>query len=165
MRINADGAPGSAAVTFLTVKIRDLYTPQPQTVYRDEPLADAARTLCHRHVGALVVLRRGDPLRQPVGILTDRDIVRGEFRRGTDLYLLTVGDVMTTDPLVLRTDLGLAEAIEALHARSVRRAPVVDASGALLGIITLDDLLPALAGELMTLASLMGTQASREGHH
>ena len=165
MRINADGVPRSAAAIFVTVKIRDLYTPQPQTVFRDEPLADAARTLCHRHIGALVVLKRGDPLRRPTGILTDRDIVRGEFRRGTDLYLLTVGDVMTADPLVLRTDLGLTEAVEALNARSVRRAPVVDASGALLGIITLDDLLPALARELMTLASLMGTQASREGRH
>jgi len=147
------------------VKIRDLYTPQPHTAFRDEPLADAAQTLCDTHVGALIVLKRGDPLRRPIGILTDRDIVRGEFRRGTDLYLLTVGDVMTTDPLVLVADLGLTEAVEALNARSVRRAPVVDASGVLLGIITLDDLLPALARELMTLASLMGVQASREGRH
>lgn len=150
---------------FSTVKVRDLYTPQPQTAFRDEPLADAARTLCHRHVGALVVLKRGDPVRRPIGILTDRDIVRGEFRRGTDLYLLTVGEVMTPDPLVLHTDLGLTEAVEALRTRSVRRAPVVDASGALLGVITLDDLLPALARELMTLASLMGAQAGREGRH
>lgn len=147
------------------VKIRDLYTPQPHTAFRDEPLADAARILCESHVGALIVLKRGDPLRRPIGILTDRDIVRGEFRRGTDLYLLTVGDVMTPDPLVLVADLGLTEAVEALNARSVRRAPVVDASGVLLGIITLDDLLPALARELMTLASLMGVQASREGRH
>lgn len=147
------------------VKIRDLYTPQPHTVFRDEPLADAARSLCDRHVGALIVLKRGDSLRRPIGILTDRDIVRGEFQRGADLYVLTVGDVMTQDPLVLVADLGLTEAIEALNARSVRRAPVVDASGVLLGIITLDDLLPALARELMTLANLMGAQASREGRH
>lgn len=147
------------------MNIGDLYTPQPQSVFQDEPLADAARILCHRHVGALVVLKRGEALRRPIGILTDRDIVRGEFRRGADLYLLTVADVMTPDPLVLRTGLGLAEAIEALNARSVRRAPVIDASGALLGIITLDDLLPALARELMTLAGLMGAQAGREGRH
>lgn len=149
--------------TVSSVKIRDLYSPQPQTVYRDEPLADAARLLCDRHVGALVVVKRGDPLRRPVGVLTDRDIVRGEFRRGVDLYLLTVGEAMTPDPLVLRTDLGLTEAIDALNARCVRRAPVVDASGALLGMVTLDDLLPAVARELMLLAGLMGAQAGHEG--
>ena len=77
----------------------------------------------------------------------------------------TVGEIMTPDPLVLRTDLGLTEAIGALNARGVRRAPVVDASGALLGMVTLDDLLPAVASELMTLASLMGAQAGREGRH
>ena len=147
------------------MKVRDLYSPQPQTAYRDEPLADAARVLCDRHVGALVVIKRGEPLRRPVGILTDRDIVRSEFNRSADLYLLTVGEAMTPDPLVLRTDLGLTEAIDALNARCVRRAPVVDASGALLGMVTLDDLLPAVARELMTLAGLMGAQAGREGRH
>ncbi len=147
------------------VKVRDLYSPQPQTAYRDEPLADAARVLCDRHVGALVVVKRGDPLRRPVGILTDRDIVRSEFSRSADLYLLTVGEAMTPDPLVLRTDFGLTEAIGAMNARSVRRAPVVDASGALLGMVTLDDLLPAVARELMMLAGLMGAQAGREGRH
>ncbi len=163
MRINADGAPPPGVIMVTGVKIRDLYSPQPQTAFRDEPLADAARLLCDRHVGALIIVNRGDPLRRPIGILTDRDIVRGEIRRGADLYLLTVGEIMTPDPLVLRTDLGLTEAIGALTARCVRRAPVVDASGALLGIVTFDDLLPAVASELMTLASLMGAQAGHEG--
>ena len=147
------------------MKVRDLYSPQPQTAYRDEPLADAARVLCDRHVGALVVVKRGDPLRRPVGILTDRDIMRSEFSRSADLYLLTVGEAMTPDPLVLPTDFGLTEAIGAMNARAVRRAPVVDASGALLGMVTLDDLLPAVSRELMTLAGLMGAQAGREGRH
>jgi CBS domain-containing protein len=144
------------------MRIRNLCTPRAFTVLRDEPLAAAARMLCDRHVGALVVLERGDALRRPVGMLTDRDIVRGELRRGADLYCLTVGDVMTADPLVLPLDLGVTEAIEALGARSVRRAPLVDAAGSLQGIITLDDLLPLAAQELSGLAALIGGQARRE---
>jgi CBS domain-containing protein len=46
--------------------------------------------------------------------------------------------------------------------RAVRRAPLIDASGALVGIITLDDLVPAVAQELGTLAALMGSQAQGE---
>lgn len=145
------------------MKIEDIATPRPRTAYRDEPLLEAARALCDQHVGALIVLERGAPISRPVGILTDRDIVCGEWRRAADLHCLTVGDVMTPNPLVLRPDLGVTEAIAALTARAVRRAPLVDGSGALVGIVTLDDLLPAVAQELVALAQLMGGQAGREG--
>jgi len=144
------------------MRIQDLYTPRARTAFRNEPLAEAARSLCEEHVGALVVIERPDSPSRPVGILTDRDIVRGQLRRSADLYCLTVGDVMTVDPLVLPIHLDTTEAIDAMNARAVRRAPIVDASGALVGIITLDDLLPALAQELSSLASLMGSQARHE---
>ena len=96
--------------------------------------------MCNEHVGSLVVVAREDPLRNPIGILTDRDIVRGQLRRAADL----------------------TEAIEALHAHTVRRAPVLDGFGALAGMVTLDDLLPAVTQELGALAGLMGSQAGHE---
>lgn len=145
------------------MRIRDFYTPRARTAFRDEPLAEAARVMCDEHVGALVVIDRSDTRKRPIGILTDRDIVRGQLRRAADLYCLTVGDVMTPDPLVLPIHLEATEAIEALDARAVRRAPVVDASGSLAGMVTLDDLVPILAQELGGLASLMGSQSRREG--
>ena len=143
------------------MRIRDLYTPRARIAYRDEPLAEAARKMCSEQVGALVVVESG-PVHRPIGIVTDRDIVRGQLRRGADLYCLTVGDVMSPDPLVLPVHLEVTEAIEALTARAVRRAPVLDSSGNLCGMITLDDLLPAVAQELGDLARLMGSQAHRE---
>jgi CBS domain-containing protein len=88
--------------------------------------------------------------------------VRGQLRRAADLYCLTVGDVMTPDPLVLPAYLEVTEAIDALNARAVRRAPVLDPDGSLAGIVSLDDLLPAVAQELTDLATLMGSQAHRE---
>lgn len=69
---------------------------------------------------------------------------------------------MTPDPLVLSARLEAAQAIDALERHAVRRAPVVDARGTLIGMITLDDLLPAVARELSALAGLMGTQARHE---
>ena len=144
------------------MRIRDIHTPHVRTAFRDEPLAEAARVMCSEHIGALVVVERGDARRRPVGMLTDRDIVRGQLRRGADLYCLTVGDVMTPDPLVLPVYLELTEAIEALNARAVRRAPVLDPEGTLVGLVTLDDLLPAVAQELGALAGLMGSQARHE---
>jgi CBS domain-containing protein len=145
------------------MRVRDLYSPSAQVTHPRDPLADAARTMIASHVGALVVVERsGAAGRKPVGILTDRDLVRGQLRRGADLFCLTVEDVMTPDPLTVGIDMGVTEAIAALHARGVRRAPVVDAAGNLLGVITLDDLLPAVARELGELATLIGAQARRE---
>ncbi|HUN72873.1 MAG TPA: CBS domain-containing protein [Steroidobacteraceae bacterium] len=141
------------------MRIQDLRTPRARTTHREDPLAEAARVMCDEHIGALVVVDRNDTRQRPIGILTDRDIVSGQLRCCADLYCLTVGDVMSLDPLVLPLHLELTEAIEALNVRAVRRAPLIDASGALVGIVTLDDLLPAVAQELSTLAALMGAQA------
>jgi len=137
------------------MNVSELRKPEVPVTSPDEPLSAAARVLCSQHLGALVVVDPSSPKRRPIGMLTDRDIVRGQLQRDADLYCLTVGDVMSREPLTLPGDCELAEAIEDMNSRGVRRAPVVDASGQLTGIVTLDDLLPALAGELAALAELM----------
>jgi CBS domain-containing protein len=144
------------------MRVQDLYSPAAKVTGPDQALAEAARTLLSGHVGSLVVVEGGRKGGRPIGILTDRDIVRGQLRLGADLFCLAVGDVMTTDPLTIPATTGLTEAIAAMRARVVRRAPVVDSSGNLLGIVTLDDLLPAVARELEELASLIGTQPRHE---
>jgi CBS domain-containing protein len=98
-------------------------------------------------------------------MLTDRDILRGQIAKGADLHCLTVGDVMSRDPLSLPLATSLEEAIESMNARAVRRAPVVDANGSLVGIVTLDNLLPAVARELQSLAELIGRQSKGGNDH
>jgi CBS domain-containing protein len=115
-----------------------------------------------RHVGALVVVTQRDAVVVPVGMLTDRDIVCGQILKRADLHCLTVADVMSAPVSVVREGQGVEEAIALLGARGLRRAPVVNSSGELVGILTLDDLLPAVASELNTLAGLVGGQARYE---
>jgi CBS domain-containing protein len=146
----------------MIMRVRDLYSPGARVVPPEQALSEAARTMLESHIGSLIVVAGGGPERRPIGILTDRDIVRGQLRLNADLYCLTVGDVMTPDPLTLAANLGVTEAIHAMNSRKVRRAPVVDVAGNLLGIVTLDDLLPAVAREVEGLASLLGTQMRHE---
>jgi CBS domain-containing protein len=70
--------------------------------------------------------------------------------------------VSTYNPLTIPESSSLAETIRLMRARRVRRAPVISKSGDLAGIISLDDLLPAVASQLNELATLLGTQARRE---
>lgn len=144
------------------MKVGDVCTRRVYLAQANQPLADAARQMCMHHIGALVVIEPGDEKRRPIGILTDRDIVLGQLARSADLFCLTVGDVMTRNPLWVTEDLSVFATISALNGRSVRRAPVLGRAGALVGFVTLDDLLPAIGQELTAIGSLMGSQALRE---
>jgi CBS domain-containing protein len=141
------------------MEIAEVCTHPVIVAFPDQALAVAAREMRAHDVGALVVVVRGDT--RPIGILTDRDIVRGQVNQCADLRCLTVGDVMTRQPLCIRSDAELSEAIATLASRAVRRAPVIDAGGALIGIVTLDDLLPAIAQQVRELADTVTPQHRR----
>jgi CBS domain-containing protein len=129
---------------------------------RGEPLAAAAQRMLDQHVGSLVVVDDHGGGAFPVGIVTDRDVLRAQLHRDADLNLLNVGDALSSDPLVVRDSDTLAAAIDALQARGVRRAPVIDDSGALVGLLALDDALAALAAQLAQVARLVGHQRQAE---
>ncbi len=129
---------------------------------RGEALASAAEHMIKRHIGAIVVVDEANGGLKPIGIITDRDVVCRQLDPPRDLFCMVVEDAMTTDILTLDETCGIAGAVDSMTARGVRRAPVVDAAGKLLGIISIDDLLPHLALELTGLAELIGSQARRE---
>lgn len=123
-----------------------------------ESLASCARQMKDRNVGSAVIVDRVRGFARPIGIVTDRDMLRGQFDRCADLFCLSTGDVMSTDLLVLNEDTDVAEAIERMSRRSVRRAPVVSARGELTGIVTFDDLLPRVAAQIGAIAGLISRQ-------
>jgi CBS domain-containing protein len=143
------------------MKLSEISSRDVQVIEPQEPLIEAARRMLEHQVGALVVVQKRAPHARPIGIVTDRDIVCGQYLRKADIHLLIVSDVMTSEPGALYEDSGLADAIETLRTWGVRRAPVVNDAGELRGIVTLDDLLPAVATELNNLSALIGTQARR----
>lgn len=129
------------------------------TVTAGTPLSDVARLMRERHVGAIVVTE-GDPEHpQVAGIITDRDIVCARITRTADLSSISAAETMTAHPLLISEQDSVGAAVAHLRARGVRRAPVVAADGALLGVISADDLLAHLAGEIAALAGIVSRQA------
>lgn len=143
------------------MKLSEICSPQVQVIEPQEPLIEAARRMLQHQIGALVVVQKRELGSRPIGIITDRDIVCGQYLKKADIHMLIVSDVMTSEPGMLSEDSGLGEAIETLRGWGVRRAPVVNDTGELRGIVTLDDLLPAVATELNNLSLLIGIQARR----
>ncbi len=131
---------------------------------RSLPVSEAAGLMRSHHVGDLVVVEERDGRRHPVGIVTDRDIVVEVVAAGVNPEALGVGDIMGSDVATVRENEGLFEALRYMRDKGVRRMPVVDGSGSLVGILTLDDLLGLLAEEMTELAKLVSHERQREAN-
>jgi len=125
-------------------------------------VVDAAQLMRTHHVGDLVVVEEKGGRRQPVGIVTDRDIVVEVVAAGVNPEALNVGDIMGRELATLRESEGLFEALRYMRDKGVRRMPVVDHDGGLVGILTLDDLLSVLAEGMTQLARLVSYEQQRE---
>jgi CBS domain-containing protein len=131
-------------------------------VQRQENILEAARLMRQHHVGDVVVVEERGGVRIPVGIVTDRDLVVEVIATEVDQSAFTVGDIMSPELATIREDAGVFETIEYMRAKAVRRMPVVSESGALVGILALDDLLELLAEELLALAKLARHEQKKE---
>ncbi len=114
-------------------------------------IAEAARAMKQKNVGALIVVNAGRPL----GVLTDRDIAIDVVAAGKDPDAVRVEDVMRTKPATLREDLGLLDAARIFAKTGVRRLPVVDKAGRVSGIVALDDLMMLFGNEMGLVAGAL----------
>lgn len=124
--------------------------------------ADAAKLMRTQHVGFLVVHRQGDVLRKPIGVLTDRDLVLGVMARDVDPYAVTVEDIMSRQPLTATEGDDLSDLLQGLRLAGFRRAPVVDARGALTGIMAVDDALEVITGLMCDVAGSIKSEQRQE---
>ena len=88
--------------------------------------------------------------------MTDRDIVVEVVAAGLDPKLIKLGDLVLGPLTTVEESASYAETARRLSIKGVRRMPVVDAAGGLVGIITLDDMLRQLAAPLAALSELPG---------
>lgn len=135
---------------------------QVATIERAATVHDAARLMREQHVGDVVVCSRDKGKPVPVGILTDRDIVVGLIALDIPTENIRVEDVMTPTLLTVDGDKGVYETIQLMEKYGVRRLPVVDQAGSLLGIVSAGDLLALLSDEIGSLARLAERQKLRE---
>ena len=136
------------------MKVLDICNRNVVTIRESEELTAAAQLMRQNHVGYLVVIepKLGEEAVTPVGVITDRDIVVAVVARETDPRALKVGDVMTRQPVLARDEGTVPAALHHMREIGVRRLPVVDRGGRLVGVLSLDDVLDALAEELMDVA-------------
>ena len=121
------------------------------TIDEGESLTDAARLMRIHNVRDLVVTRDAKDRTTPVGIITERDIViRGVASQNKPLDLMAVSELLLEEPMILGAFARVDEAVKRMVIALVRRAPVVDTDGRLVGYVTLEGLLDAMSTTTLT---------------
>ena len=126
---------------------------------QDTTAREAAKLMTKHHVGNLVVVQEESGGRiVPIGIITDRDIVRNVVAEALDPATFTLSDLGARELVTAREDQGIFECMQHMRMNGIRRMPVVDPQGGLVGIISLDDLIQLLAEEMGELATLIARE-------
>jgi CBS domain-containing protein len=128
--------------------IGDICNREVITMKRDSTVLQAASLMRQFHVGDVVI--------------TDRDIVVELVATELDCNVMTTGDIMTKNLIVIKDSFGVFDAIKLMSSKGIRRIPVVDNDGALVGIVTFDDLLVLLTKEFNTLVKLIPREQKNE---
>jgi CBS domain-containing protein len=115
--------------------IREVMTADPRTVEAGATVADAAREMRDGDVGAVVVVENGTV----AGIVTDRDIAVRVVAEGRDPEQVKVTEVASRDVVTLDPQQDLDEALRLMARHQVRRLPVVEEDGRLVGVVAQAD--------------------------
>ena len=115
--------------------IRDVMTEGPRTVSKGDPAVEAARAMREEDAGAVPIVD-GERL---VGVVTDRDIAVRLVAEGRDPQSTTVDDVASRELVTIDPQQGLDEALRLMAQHQVRRLPVCEEDGRLIGIVAQAD--------------------------
>lgn len=119
------------------MKVNELMTREVDTCLSDSPLARAAQLMWEKDHGSVAVI---DGQARPVGMITDRDVCMGAYTTGSSLWDVPVSRSMSHPVVVVGQDDDVEEAERLMREKMVRRLPVVDGDGKLVGILSLSDL-------------------------
>jgi CBS domain-containing protein len=125
-------------------------------------VADAAKLMRAEHVGFLVAFNEGDEIRKPVGVITDRDIVLLVTARDLNAHEVTVADVMSRQPLIANEHDDMTDLLQAMRLAGIRRVPVVDTRGALMGVIAADDAIDLITALLCDISGSIKQEQRQE---
>jgi CBS domain-containing protein len=129
------------------MRVQDLMTKEIYSCHPEDSVEQAAQLMWDHDCGWLPVCTRPNGTSQVIGVITDRDICMNALFCGNPLKDLRVSGAMAKEVRSCHADDTLAIAESTMRSARVRRLPVVDDTGALLGMISLADLAREAARE------------------
>ncbi len=144
------------------MKVARIYTRNVVSAARSSTLQEAALLMRDRHVGSLLVSEDEPSGDHAIGIVTDRDMAVLAVAEGFDPQETTLSDIMTPEIAAISRDADAHEAMAVMRKFGVRRLAVTGEDGSIVGVLSLDDVVDALAVELGALADVIRSERDRE---
>ncbi len=142
----------------------DMSPPILATIDESARLIDAARMMREKGVGDVLIVRVSDSGTRPVGVITDRDIVVHALACDLNPEDLTVADLCTREPVMVDADADLADITTTMNIHGVRRV-LVTRDSEIAGVVTLDDVIDAMAQITNDLSEMLTRQLDNETAH
>ena len=121
------------------MNVKDLMTPDPACCTSDTSLPEVARLMVTNDCGEIPIVEN-NATKIPIGVVTDRDIVCLVVANDQNPLDMTSGACMSKPVVTVTPDMSLEECCRLMEEKLVRRLPVVDDSGACVGIISVADI-------------------------
>lgn len=123
---------------------------------------EAAKLMRDYHVGSIVVTKKDEGITKPIGIITDRDLVIDVIAKDMSPEKVTVSGIMNSKLITGKDTDQLWNSLRTMRTHGIRRMPVIDSHGSLVGIITADDILELFSEELLDLTRLIALEQKKE---
>jgi CBS domain-containing protein len=143
------------------MNIADICQRRVITIEAGASLKEAATLMRERHVGALVVIDANEASRV-AGVVTDRDLAIEVLAGTADASGISIGQLVNGPPVAVEGSGSIQDAVAAMEEGGVRRLLVTDLEGRVIGFLSADDLLDAVASELSGLAGALRSGIARE---
>jgi CBS domain-containing protein len=145
------------------MKAEKLMTADPAVVLADDTVIDAAKIMREVDVGLVPVVDSEDA-RHLIGVITDRDIVTRCVAEGHRLEQCTVRDHMSPSPVVTaRPDEEVHQVTQSMELAQIRRIPVVDKKGRLVGVVAQADIAVEVGPKEPTVTAHLLEEVSQPG--
>lgn len=120
------------------MKANEIMTSQPVCVTPDTPIQEAARLMKDQNVGMLPVVQN-EGSKQLIGVITDRDITIRHVAEGHTSAACPVSEAMTDNVTTASPESDVGEVMAIMGREQVRRIPIVDERGELVGVVAQAD--------------------------
>jgi CBS domain-containing protein len=146
-----------------SVPVSSFMTKNVKTETEDQNIQAVCKTMNENNIGSIVVVSLGDKDRKPVGIITERDIVRTIGQLNPSLLHTPIRELMSKPLITLSPSSTIRDALQTMQQKDIRRIPIVDGA-TMKGIITDKDVFRAILNNRISLDNLVSNAAITEGH-
>ena len=124
----------------MSLLVKDVMTKNVITLDSSAPVKKVAELMDKHDIGCVIVMNKG----KPIGIITERDMLKRVLLQFRDPRMTRVNDIMSTPLIASNPETNVREAVRLMNERRIKKLPVVEASH-LIGLLTITDLVRSLA--------------------